>query len=337
MVTILKAGVTTITASQAGDESRLPAADVQQVLTIRPLTPSVQVSNITIAPKYSTQLQINFTPGNGNKRLVVIKQGSEVDFTPVEETSYSLGEAGNGNRIVKNDGGNNVNVSGLLANTVYFIKIFEFNENNGHWSYLKEGAPSTNFTTLPLPNVVITSPANNLNNQNVTLTVSAQTLTGATTYTLELSTSADFSGTTLVKSGSRTQSFTGLQYSKQYFARVKTNLSPDYGNVTTFFTGSPEHFAYVTNPVNLSVNRNINLSVTSNTVIGATTYTIEVNTLADFSGTSFVKSGGATQTFNNLLYSTTYYTRVKTNLSPNWGGTRSFTTGNALALSYVVT
>jgi len=190
---------------------------------------------------------------------------------------------------------------------------------------------------LYINDVYVTTPANNAVNQNLSVSVSAKAVTGATTYTIELNDSPTFTGTPIVKSGSRTQSFSGLQYGTTYYTRVKTNLSPNWGIVTRFTTGSPEFFSYVTSPANGAIGTNVNLSVTANVITGASTYTIELNTASDFTGTSIVKSGARAQTFNNLAVSTTYYTRVKTDLSPNWGATRSFTTGSAVSLSYVTT
>jgi uncharacterized repeat protein (TIGR03803 family) len=185
------------------------------------------------------------------------------------------------------------------------------------------------------PDVYVTTPASFAANQNVTLNVTAKAVTGASTYTTEINTSPTFNGTSIVKSGTATQSFSGLAYSTQYYARVKTNLNSDYGLVTTFSTPASEYFAWVSSPASGSVNNNVNLTVTSNTVVGATNYTIELSTTPDFSGTTVTKSGAASQTFNDLAFSTTYFTRVKTNLSPNWGVVKSFTTGSEIFLSYV--
>lgn len=200
---------------------------------------------------------------------------------------------------------------------------------------LATGDLATGSFTVEKPNVSVATPANGAINQNVTLTVTAKALTGATTYTIELNESPLFAGTSIVKTGARSQSFSGLAYNKQYFTRVKTDPSPVWGAVTTFTTGTAESFAYVATPANAATNQNANLTVTANAVIGATTYTLELNTASDFTGTSLVKSGSRSQVYNNLALSTTYYTRVKTDLSPAWGPTRSFTTGSATGLSYI--
>jgi photosystem II stability/assembly factor-like uncharacterized protein len=66
--------------------------------------------------------------------------------------------------------------------------------------------------------------------------------------------------------------------------------------------------------------------VVAKQVPGANTYTIELNTAPDFSGIAKLQSGGFAQRFTNLSSATTYYTRVKTNLSAAWGRVTTFST-----------
>ncbi|MFZ6010258.1 MAG: choice-of-anchor tandem repeat GloVer-containing protein [Bacteroidota bacterium] len=59
-------------------------------------------------------------------------------------------------------------------------------------------------------------------------------------YTIELNTSADFTGASIVKSSAidyqRTLIFPELEYNTTYYTRVKTELFPGWGNVTSFTT-----------------------------------------------------------------------------------------------------
>jgi hypothetical protein len=162
-------------------------------------------------------------------------------------------------------------------------------------------------------------------------------LDGATNYQIEISESSDFSGTVHVVNtpdGLGKVNPPGLKYSTKYYARVKTNLVDDYGTVTTFTTHAPEKYSFVSSPVNGVTNVPFNgLKATANIVYGATLYTIELNTSADFTGTSIVKTSAIanqrTLTFDGLQPSTTYYSRTKTNFPSDWGPTRSFTTAAA--------
>lgn len=201
---------------------------------------------------------------------------------------------------------------------------------------LTQGLQQPQGASPVLPNVYVTVPANGAINQNVTLTLTSIALAGAATYTIEINTDVNFGGTSIVRSGARSQSFTGLAYNTTYYTRVKTDLSPSYGKVNSFTTAPSEFFAYVTSPANHAVNILTSVNVSANTVVGATTYTIELNTAADFTGTSLTYTGTRTHLFTGLTYSQVYYTRVKTDLSSNWGPAgRYFTTISILSASYI--
>lgn len=295
--------------------------------------PTLPSSGITFSNTFSTQLKINFTPGDGTSHLVVLHETSAVNFAPLDgqdytpDPNFSLAvDQGNGNKVVSASANTQLNITGLNPATTYFASIYEFNGSGNQTKYLTTGAATANIKTLALPNSYVSAPANNAINQNVTLTVSSIVLAGATTYTIELNTAPDFSDTPLVLN-LRTQKVTGLAYGTTYYARVKTNLSPDYGKITSFTTAAPEQFAYVMAPANGATGVSANTMVTANTVIGANTYWIELSTNHDdFSG-AIVRTGTRSQSFSGLLeYSTTYYTRVRTDLSLNYGEVRSFTT-----------
>jgi hypothetical protein len=182
----------------------------------------------------------------------------------------------------------------------------------------------------------VTSPAHGSTGFFPTINVSAKALAGVSTYTIELSPKEDFSSGVLIKSGSRSQQFTGLSYGTRYFARVKTNLSPNYGKTTSFSTVLAEDLAFVTSPANGATDLSPTVTVASNTVPGATQYTIELNTSPSFDGTSIVKTGNRTQSFSGLSYNTTYYNRVRTEFTQNWGATRSFTITDASRITFLI-
>jgi uncharacterized repeat protein (TIGR03803 family) len=188
--------------------------------------------------------------------------------------------------------------------------------------------------TGSLPNVYATSPKDGTTGTNINVAVTSLSVTGATTYTIDISSSSDFSGGVTSKSGVRSQAFTGLSYGTTYYVRVKTDLSSLYGKSTSFTTAPAEYFSYITNPVNGAIKTNANLTMYSTVVTGATTYTIELST-DNFATVSMSKSGARSQTFSGLSYGTTYYARVKTDLSPNYGKTTTFITGPPEQFTYV--
>jgi hypothetical protein len=178
-------------------------------------------------------------------------------------------------------------------------------------------------------------PADNYSEASVTPSLRVLNgLEGVTNYRIEICENSDFTGTVHVVNsadGLGKINTPVLKYSTKYYARVKTNLIDDYGTVTTFTTHAPEKYSFVSSPVNGATNVPFNgLKATANIVYGATLYTIELNTSADFTGTSIVRSSAVanqrTLTFDGLQPSTTYYSRTKTNFPSDWGPTRSFTT-----------
>jgi hypothetical protein len=219
--------------------------------------------------------------------------------------------------------------TGLSYSTLYYARVQTDLSDSAHWG------PTRMFTTVDVPPTYVVTPANGAINQKVTLNVSANTVTGAALYTIQLSTSSDFSGDSLVQTGARTQSFTGLQYNTLYYSRAKTDLLPDWG-VTKSFATMAVPLSYVTSPVNGATGVSLNATVTALAITGATTYTLELSTDSTFAGTILSKTGTRSQSFSGFLsYNTPYFTRVKTDLSPAYGAVKKFTSVSPWALSYI--
>jgi uncharacterized repeat protein (TIGR03803 family) len=178
----------------------------------------------------------------------------------------------------------------------------------------------------------LTYPANNSISVNINHTCTARSIANATNYTFQFSIPKDFSTNVLTyNSSSNSVAVSGLKFATKYYARVKSNLNSSYGLVTTFTTKASEQYAFVSKPINgSSGNDAVELKVTANLVLGAKRYTIELNTLADFSDSTLVAVSSIdnqrTLVFTNLKYATKYYARVKTDLSDAYGKVTSFTT-----------
>jgi hypothetical protein len=184
------------------------------------------------------------------------------------------------------------------------------------------------------------SPLNNSANNNASLNVYSNIVPGATSYTIELSDTRDFSADTVeYTKPSRMIAFSGLKYSTIYYSRIKTNLSGNFGRIDSFKTAASEYFAYMVSPANNSVNNNVSLNIYSNIVPGATNYTIELSDSRDFSADTVEYTRPSRMiAFSGLKHGTKYYTRVKTDLSGNFGRIDSFTTSISTSKSaYEVT
>ncbi|QHT70454.1 T9SS type A sorting domain-containing protein [Rhodocytophaga rosea] len=170
-----------------------------------------------------------------------------------------------------------------------------------------------------------------------------KTIPGASSYTLQVSTSANFTTGVITKTttsrlstGTFYASFPELSLNQKYYVRVYTNLGLCWGPVTSFTTASAAGSAYVVNPSDGATTTGTSLYL--NTVPGATTYTLQVSTSADFSTgvinrstASRLSTGTYYAVFAELALNQKYYVRVKTNLSDTWGRTTSFTRVNATA------
>lgn len=192
-----------------------------------------------------------------------------------------------------------------------------------------EISPVQNTRTL-----FISKPANNSTNVPApVLKVTANAVSGATRYTIELNTSPDFTETSFIQTSAKdhqlTLTFRGLAYAKTYYARVKTNLSNHYGGVSRFTTRQ-EEFPIVREPNGLTDANPLLMKVVVGTIPDAKRYTVELSRKSNFSGPSIILSGSADDEnefiFKNLAHSTTYYTRAKSDISTTYGPVTSFRT-----------
>lgn len=98
------------------------------------LQPTLQSTGLTFTNVSSTSFKINWTNGNGERRLVLIKSSSAVNSLPVDGTFYASNtvfgagaEIGTGNFVIYSGVDNTTTVTGLSAATTYHISIVEYN------------------------------------------------------------------------------------------------------------------------------------------------------------------------------------------------------------------
>ncbi|QHT70456.1 T9SS type A sorting domain-containing protein [Rhodocytophaga rosea] len=170
-----------------------------------------------------------------------------------------------------------------------------------------------------------------------------KTIPGASSYTLQVSSSANFTTGVITKTttsklstGTYYASFPELVLNQKYYVRVYTNLGLCWGPVTSFTTASAAGSAYVVNPSDGATTTGTSLYL--NTVSGASAYTVQVSSSANFTTgvitkttASKLSTGTYYAVFPELILNQKYYVRVKTNLSEVWGRTTTFTRVNAVA------
>jgi uncharacterized repeat protein (TIGR03803 family) len=217
----------------------------------------------------------------------------------------------------------NLNLYPSILFYCVFCLIISFSTTANGWA--DEQTSSTSFISKPVNNEVnVSAPV---------LKITANVVSGATRYTISLSSTPDFSADVLTKTSEvdnqRTIIFTGLKYAMVYYVRAMTNNSP-YGKISKFTTKA-EVFPTVAEPAGGKNNVNpVVFKVTLSPIPGASQYTVEVNSKSDFTGTSrTLASSVKDQTsflFKDLKYGAAYFVRVKSDISTKFGPASKFTT-----------
>src|SRR5690242_10843227 len=93
--------------------------------------PTTAASNVTFNLLDGNSFRINWTAGNGTRRIVIMRQGSPVTATPVDGVDYNANPTfGSGDAIqpgqfvVYDNTSTIVDVNGLQPGTTYHIAVF---------------------------------------------------------------------------------------------------------------------------------------------------------------------------------------------------------------------
>ena len=230
----------------------------------------------------------------------------------------------------------------LGGNTEYYWRVSATNANGikGAWS------STWNFTTVPIVPVapVLSSPSNGATGVLLNPTLSWSASSGATSYELQVSTTANFSSivSDIFNLGGQISSMvTGLS-TNTYYWRVNATSSggtSDWSSVWTFTTNvSIPTIPALSTPGTDSIGVAVNPTVSWGAVTGAASYTLQVSTdSANFTSPVVNQAGLTALSYNvttGLANNTKYYWRVN---ATNTGGTSawslvwSFTTVIALS------
>lgn len=127
--------------------------------------PSLQATVFTSSSITSSTMTIGWTRGNGNNVIVLAKAGSAVNTDPTSGVTYtdnatfaSGQQIGTGNYVVYKGTGTSVNVTGLLASTTYYYKIYEY--NNTAICFLTPGLSGNASTTAAITSSTFTGTGN---------------------------------------------------------------------------------------------------------------------------------------------------------------------------------
>jgi hypothetical protein len=102
--------------------------------------PSVQASTLVFSAIHNYDMTISWTYGNGDARVVFVKEGTGAISNPVNQTTYTASSDwempgtqldASGYYCVYNGTGNSVTVTNLAKNTQYNVQVIEYNGDAG--------------------------------------------------------------------------------------------------------------------------------------------------------------------------------------------------------------
>lgn len=109
-------------------------ADEFSVAEALAIVPSAPATALTFVNVTANSFTINWVPGTGARRIVVLHAGSAVNALPTNATFYAANpnfgsgsQIGTGNYVVYNGNGNTISVTGLSGATNYHVSVFEYN------------------------------------------------------------------------------------------------------------------------------------------------------------------------------------------------------------------
>ncbi len=220
---------------------------------VLPAEPTVQASNITFANVGNNGFDVNFTNGNGNNRIVVVRQTTATEVAPTDGTTYTAPTTtGTGNSVVYSGTGSGpVTVTGLVAGTNYTVRVYEANSTN-YLTTTATGNPNSvsttgispvltqvNFTGVAVPQYMASGDAANTRIP-VLFVATVSNLTPNTTYRYytqgaaasDLGTSATGAGNALLFD------YTASPVTYTYSSTLSLTSANNYGKFTTNASGS---------------------------------------------------------------------------------------------------
>jgi hypothetical protein len=133
--------------------------------------PTKPTQSMTFSSVEGNRLAVGCTAGNGSKRLIVIRKGSPVTAIPTNGIVYTAStvfgsgqQIATGEYVVSNTNATSVSVSNLEPGTVYYFRIYEFDETAGNYTYYINTPLDGSKSTAVAPATVAT----NLSVSNIT-------------------------------------------------------------------------------------------------------------------------------------------------------------------------
>ncbi|MFN3528854.1 MAG: beta strand repeat-containing protein [Bacteroidia bacterium] len=140
----------------SGQQQYAVAGAAQSAARFTLSNPATQQTQISVADSSANSITISMTPGNGNRRLVIVREGALPDFIPVNSITYTADtvfgsgeEVSTGQYVVYNASGNGFALTGLNPLTSYGFLVYEYNAvANSTENYLLSNPASVFGNTL---------------------------------------------------------------------------------------------------------------------------------------------------------------------------------------------
>ncbi|MBA3706378.1 MAG: hypothetical protein H0W84_10935, partial [Bacteroidetes bacterium] len=145
---------------------------LSNIFIVNAQAPTVAASNVTTVGTAPTTISINWTSGNGSKRIITCAPFASIVVLPSDGAAYTASSTygsgtnlGNSNYCVYNGTSTGTTIFGLTPGTQYRIRIFEYNTVLGTENYLTTGYPIySEYTLATAPTVQVS----NLTSTNIT-------------------------------------------------------------------------------------------------------------------------------------------------------------------------
>ncbi|MBU3663039.1 MAG: hypothetical protein FGM41_07565, partial [Bacteroidetes bacterium] len=105
-------------------------------------SPTLKASNLSVSSTGPNTWQLNWTKGNGTRRIIVAQANRFNNNYPINGRTYTANATfGNGDTIgsnafvIYNDTGNSCTLTGLLPGSAYHFSLFEYNGNTIYTGY----------------------------------------------------------------------------------------------------------------------------------------------------------------------------------------------------------
>ena len=121
--------------------------------------PTQNASALSFSNVTSASVTVNWTNGNGDGRVLIMRAGSVPNKFPLDGADYTPGQdLGNGNIVVYNGTGSAATINDLTSNTNYQFRLFEYKKNaeTGGYALYQLSDPAHGSQSTLDPNAAVT-------------------------------------------------------------------------------------------------------------------------------------------------------------------------------------